>query len=318
MVQADYLFLMTDVDCLYTSNPRVNPSAEAIEVVPDVSALQADVTTPGSALGTGSMSTKIVAAEIATSAGVTTIITRSFKPENVYLIVEFVEAFKPQERMADAVDLTKEQPAPVPPPVPVAAKRTLAPPLHTRFLPSSSPIRDRSFWLLHSRVPRGTIYIDHGAHVALLNRAGLFPVGVVDVEGHFAQQEAVRIVVVKRSRYPSTSPQHSPRPTTPEDALTNGGLASYEGSVDIESAHRKTEVGAYEKLDPPPLEVGRAIVNYSSTEIMRIKGSQSGDILTILGYADSEYVALRENISLFQKTSKPASGQNTPTATDPM
>jgi glutamate 5-kinase len=42
MVNADYLFLMTDVDCLYTDNPRTNPDAEAIEVVEDVSAIRAN------------------------------------------------------------------------------------------------------------------------------------------------------------------------------------------------------------------------------------------------------------------------------------
>jgi hypothetical protein len=45
-------------------------------------------------------------------------------------------------------------------------------------------------------------------------------------------------------------------------------------------------------------EVGRALVNYSSTEIVRIKGLQSTEIGNVLGYADSEYVALRENVSL--------------------
>lgn len=42
MVHADYLFLMTDVDGLYTANPRTNPDAKAIEVVDDIDALQAD------------------------------------------------------------------------------------------------------------------------------------------------------------------------------------------------------------------------------------------------------------------------------------
>lgn len=42
MVHADYLFLMTDVDCLYDKNPRTNPDAQAIEVVEDIAALQAD------------------------------------------------------------------------------------------------------------------------------------------------------------------------------------------------------------------------------------------------------------------------------------
>jgi len=42
MVHADYLFLMTDVDCLYDKNPRAHPDAQPIEVVEDIEALQAD------------------------------------------------------------------------------------------------------------------------------------------------------------------------------------------------------------------------------------------------------------------------------------
>ena len=48
------------------------------------------------------------------------------------------------------------------------------------------------------------------------------------------------------------------------------------------------------------IEVGRALVNYSATEIARIKGVRSSQIEGILGYAESEYVALRENISFFE------------------
>lgn len=44
MVRADYLFLMTDVDCLYDKNPRAHPDAKAIEVVEDISMLEADGT----------------------------------------------------------------------------------------------------------------------------------------------------------------------------------------------------------------------------------------------------------------------------------
>ena len=42
MVQADYLFLMTDVDCLYDKNPRDHADARAIEVVQDIASLAAD------------------------------------------------------------------------------------------------------------------------------------------------------------------------------------------------------------------------------------------------------------------------------------
>lgn len=53
------------------------------------------------------------------------------------------------------------------------------------------------------------------------------------------------------------------------------------------------------------MEVGRALVNYSAIEIMRIKGVRSSEIQGLLGYADTEYVAYRENISFFARESRP-------------
>lgn len=40
MIHADYLFLMTDVDCLYTDNPRTNPDAKPVMTVDDIAALK--------------------------------------------------------------------------------------------------------------------------------------------------------------------------------------------------------------------------------------------------------------------------------------
>ncbi|KAI9777074.1 MAG: hypothetical protein M1835_005338 [Candelina submexicana] len=267
MVQADYLFLMTDVDCLYDKNPRTSPDAQAIEVVEDIGNLAADVSQAGSSLGTGGMSTKIVAARLATSAGVTTVIARSSNPGNILNIVKHVEATEQTNGTAPLATVT-----------PSSSEETLSSsisflslddesraPLHTRFLPDPEPIRDRYFWLLHGLAPYGTVYIDEGAYRAVADKAGLLPVGVVDVEGHFAQQEAVRIVVVKRGQSPAA------------------------GEVN------------YEKTEPAPVEVGRALVNYSAAEIARIKGLRTTEIHRVLGYADSEYIALRQNISFFKK-----------------
>ncbi|GFF49516.1 probable glutamate 5-kinase [Aspergillus udagawae] len=258
MVKADYLFLMTDVDCLYTSNPRHNPDAKPIEVVSDISALEADVSSAGSSLGTGGMSTKIVAAKLATSAGVTTVITKSSKPGNVLEIVKYLQQ---TQRGIPGQSSTVEG-------TPSDSQSPLSPPLHTRFLPSDTPIQSRSFWLLHGLKPHGSLYIDHGAYSALLNKASLLPAGVVGVDGYFGQQEAVRLVVVER-----LSP----------DSLNGDFL------------HHGQE----------PKEVGRALVNYGSAEIARIKGHRSTHIQSLLGYADSEYVALRENISFFRPDDSP-------------
>ena len=277
MVRADYLFLMTDVDCLYDKNPRTNPDAQAIEVVEDVASLDADVSSAGSAYGTGVRSTKIVAARLATSKGVTTVISRSSSPGNITSIVKYVEAQKHvQNPGTPTLPETPGQYTPLSDSMSsFHLDYPVKPPLHTRFLPDQHPIRDRSFWLLHGIAPHGTLYIDTGAHRALASKAGLFPAGIIDVEGSFAQQEAVRLVVIDQCT------NTAPKPL--EQNRVNGDS----GGVPIDV--------------PPPLEVGRALVNYSAAEILRIKGLKSTKIGEVLGYADSEYVALRQNISLMKK-----------------
>lgn len=272
MVHADYLFLMTDVDCLYDKNPRTNPDAKAIEVVEEIADLVADTASAGSSLGTGGMSTKIVAARLATAAGVTTVITRSSKPGNITSIVKYVEGQKAASRSVegsgelpshdgpDDSNLQKTDVVNGTSP-PLLAEPGL-PPLHTRFLADRHPIRDRYFWLLHGLAPHGSIYVDSGAYAALVSKAGLLPAGVVDVEGHFGQHECVSIKVLPSRR---------------------SSLSEAE-------------------------EVGKAIVNYSAIEIKRIRGVKSNQITEIIGYADSEYVAVRDNLALYKReVSRPVS-----------
>ena len=91
MLHADYLFLLTDVDGLYTTNPRKDPSAKPIDVVESVQDIRAQVSTKtlGSKLGTGGMETKLIAAEIATATGVTTVISNSTHPERIVDIIDY-------------------------------------------------------------------------------------------------------------------------------------------------------------------------------------------------------------------------------------
>lgn len=278
MLHADYLFLMTDVDCLYDKNPRSNPDAKPIEVVEDISALQADVSTAGSALGTGGMATKIVAAKIATASGVTTVITRSSVPGHIADVVRYCQSLKAPSAPASVAGSDDGES-----PTPSTADSSMndsayfeKAPLHTRFLPAARPIRDRHFWLLHGLAPHGTIYIDQGAYKALVDKAGLLPVGVVDVEGSFQNCESVRLAVVERSESPG-----------PDGKKWTGD----------------------------PVEVGRCLVNYAATEVARIKGHQSADIKDLLGYADSEHVAHRNHVCFTQGNF--SSVPTTPTASRP-
>jgi glutamate 5-kinase len=207
------------------------------------------------------MGTKIVAAKLATSAGVTTVITRSSKPDNIHRIVRYVQATK-----AVRTPLEDHTEDPLSRSTASLALDLEEPPLHTRFLPMAHPIRDRYFWLSHGLAPHGTIYIDAGAYRALADKAGLLPIGVLDVDGTFGQHEAVRLAVVERRSQPG-----------PDGRMWEG----------------------------TPTEVGRALVNYAMPEIARIKGVRSSKIESLLGYADSQYVADRDYISLFRHESRP-------------
>lgn len=172
MVKADYLFLMTDVDCLYTDNPRSNPDAKPVLVCDDIEALREKVTvsSPGSALGTGGMVTKLVAADLATAAGVTTVITRGSNPERIIPIIGEGES--------------------------------KSMPLHTRFVAKLQPLIDRKWWILHGLHTAGTIYIDAELGEAIADGAArqgapgvsLFAHSIAKVEGNFVEHQAVRLV----------------------------------------------------------------------------------------------------------------------------
>ncbi|KAK9377485.1 Aspartate/glutamate/uridylate kinase [Lipomyces chichibuensis] len=306
MANADYLFLMTDVDGLYTENPRKNPDAQPIEVVTDISQLDVDVSTGGSSVGTGGMVTKLIAAELATSAGVTTVITKSSIPGNIHAIIKYLRYLRQQEggsndrsktfnptvpsdlSASDSDDRsTARSVTPListdsvmqdsPSPSRAPSRPSSPPPRHTRFLPQSHPMRDRHFWILHGLKSHGIVYIDTGAYKAITrtNKAGLLPAGVVDVEGTFSASEAVSLVVVDRKVLTKAEREH-------------------QGDGEAKKAVRAT---VFEDGE----DVGKAIVNYSSVEIARIMGLRSSEIESLLGYSDSEYIAHRDNLAFAPK-----------------
>ena len=88
-VKADLLVLLSDIDGLYTADPRKDPSATLIPVVEavtaDIEALGGGV---GSGLGTGGMATKLRAAKMVTEAGCDMIIANGDKPALLYDMVE--------------------------------------------------------------------------------------------------------------------------------------------------------------------------------------------------------------------------------------
>ncbi|CAG8485582.1 16642_t:CDS:2 [Gigaspora margarita] len=203
MVNADYLFLMTDVDCLYTDNPTTNPNAKPVKVVEDVSALRDKVivSSPGSSLGTGGMVTKLIAAELATAAGVTTIICRGSAPKNIISIIN--HPFSNNNQNSESL------------------------PLHTRFLAKDNPMLDRKWWILHGLHSVGTIFIDEGAVKAVTKvgqKSSLFAAGIVKVEGYFVANQAVDLKIERTIKHEDTNEV--------ETVMIGKGLVNY-SSIEI-------------------------------------------------------------------------------------
>ncbi|KAI1297421.1 hypothetical protein EDD11_007135 [Mortierella claussenii] len=267
MIHADYLFLMTDVDCLYTDNPRTNPDAQPVLVVDDITALKekVSVATAGSSLGTGGMVTKLIAAELATAAGVTTVITRGSTPQRIFQIVsqpiQHAGSASPKSAISDKIDAALTTVTKALETTDVACSSALMP-LHTRFLAKDNPMVDRKWWILHGLHTAGTIYIDKGAYKAITNasqKSSLFAAGIVSCKGTFVAQQSVRVVY--RSK----------------DVVANKDEDPNE--------------------EPEEIEVGKGLVNYASHEILRIMGCHSSQIIERLGYADAECVIHRENLT---------------------
>lgn len=157
LVGADYLFLLTDVDQLYSADPRQDPDAQPISRVRHIDQLTAKVGDAGSSWGTGGMSTKIEAARIATAAGTHTVITQGQSPENLLKILA-------------------------------------GEPIGTLFEAPSIHATARKRWIAGNLIPAGRLYLDEGAAAAIRSAGkSLLPAGITEVEGEFGVQDAVLV-----------------------------------------------------------------------------------------------------------------------------
>jgi glutamate 5-kinase len=158
LVGADLLVLLTNIDGLHSADPRLDPAAGLIEEVADFDALkELEIGDTTSVLGSGGMRSKVVAADMATAAGVSTVICSGLR--------------------AGALETV------------LGGGRE-----GTRFAPRASGHSSFKLWLKYAKPSRGTLVIDAGAARALREgNASLLPVGVVSVEGEFDAGDAVAI-----------------------------------------------------------------------------------------------------------------------------
>jgi glutamate 5-kinase len=158
LIGADLLVLLTDTGGLYSADPRRDPSAELIAEVRALEELERyEIGLSSSPLGSGGMRSKVVAAEMATAAGIPVTITSGV------------------DRAAVAAALAGE-------------------PSGTRFHPQEGRVSSFKLWLKYAKPTAGRLVVDEGAERALRERGtSLLPVGVVEVEGEFEAGDAVEV-----------------------------------------------------------------------------------------------------------------------------
>ncbi|MGL5939838.1 MAG: glutamate 5-kinase [Waterburya sp.] len=159
LVQADWLFLLTDVDRMYSADPKTVPNAQPIKLVSsdEFEQLQVNAGSSGSQWGTGGMTTKLAAARIATSTGVRTVITQGKQPQNILKILQGED-------------------------------------LGTQFEPQPQTDNARKRWITYGLIPMGKLYLDSGAVKAISHQGtSLLPAGIIAVEGEFSASDAVKL-----------------------------------------------------------------------------------------------------------------------------
>jgi glutamate 5-kinase len=159
LIAADRLVLLTDTDGLYSADPRVDPSARLVDEVTDFEALGTlTIGHSTSPLGSGGMRSKVVAAEMATAAGIPAVIGNGLIPGTL-----------------EAILAGDDVPA-------------------TRFPAQQARYSSFKLWLRYAKPSHGTIVVDSGAARALREGGtSLLPVGIVDVRGGFDAGDAVHI-----------------------------------------------------------------------------------------------------------------------------
>jgi glutamate 5-kinase len=158
LLGAQQLLLLTDADGVFTADPRANPSAELVAEVVDFSALsELDIGLAPSPLGSGGMRSKVVAAEMATAAGIPTVIAGGLRPGTI-------------------------------------TRAAAGEPVGTRFPAREGRYSSFKLWLKYAKPVRGRVLVDAGAAQALREGGtSLLPVGVVEVTGAFQAGDAVEI-----------------------------------------------------------------------------------------------------------------------------
>jgi len=158
LIDAELLVLLTDVDGLYTADPRRDPSARRLETVEAVTEeVQRYVFDEVGRVSVGGMSTKLEAAQKAAASGIGMVIASGREPGTLGRLVH-------------------------------------GEPVGTYFLPRDDRLAARKRWIAFAVPPQGRLLVDAGARKALTERGkSLLPSGLVGIEGEFKAGEVVAV-----------------------------------------------------------------------------------------------------------------------------
>ena len=164
LTDADLLVILSDIDGLYTADPRIHPDARFIPVVEKITAeLERGAGDALSGVGMGGMRSKLMAAKKVGAYGVTTVILNGKKNGMLAALFEGRET-------------------------------------GTLFLPRLEKMDSRKHWIAYTAASKGGIVVDDGAHDALVNKGkSLLPGGVVSVEGSFKVGDCVNCLDIRGS-----------------------------------------------------------------------------------------------------------------------
>lgn len=156
MISADCCVLLSDIDGLYTKNPKLHADAAHIPLVQIITPeIEAMATGPASTTSNGGMVTKLIAAKMALSAGCHLVIARGDVECPLLALAQGAKA--------------------------------------TWFTANESPLSARKHWIAGSMGEHGAVYIDDGAAKALTKGKSLLPSGVKRIEGDFERGDTVAI-----------------------------------------------------------------------------------------------------------------------------
>ncbi len=154
MISADTLVLLSDIDGLYTADPRKDKSATHIAEITEMSGdIEAMAGEAPAGYSSGGMVTKLAAARIAMGAG-------------CRMAIADGRRMNPLQAILDGGTCSW-------------------------FLPASEPKTARKRWIAGALKPSGTLVVDAGALAALKSGRSLLPAGVIKVEGRFERGDAV-------------------------------------------------------------------------------------------------------------------------------